>query len=118
MSDIWKFASNFYVAVATSIYFLLCCIFLNYYFFDGLLEDLLLSFNNNDKYNFILNMFFYFIIPIMTVNYIAVYKNEKYKFLIKKYEKFYNKKIFAIFFLMSVLFIFSYVFSNVEFRYN
>ena len=66
------------------------------------------------KYNFILNMVIYFIIPIMTLNYFLIFKDNKYKILIKEYSKSYNKKIFAWYFLLGFAFMFAILFLKVK----
>jgi len=61
-------------------------------------------------YNFLLNMFFYFIIPIMLINYYIFFKNDNYKLVIKNYKKEYNKKFFAIYFALGFLLMFGSLF--------
>lgn len=118
MSDIWKFASNFYVAVAAAIYLNLFYVLINRYLLDQGLDFLELNLISDDGYNFILNLILYFVIPVMILNYFAIYQESKYQELIKKYGSSYNKKIFAVYFLMSFLLMFIFIFSTVELRYK
>jgi hypothetical protein len=105
MSDIWKFTSNFYFAFASSIYLLFIYLFINNYWLNGLLDSLMLNLTSNTKYNFILNMFLYFIIPLMSINHYCFFLNDKYKGIIKNYKKSYNKKLFGFYFIFALIFI-------------
>lgn len=105
MSDIWKFTSSLYFAFATAIYSMFFYLLLNDYIIPNHLTFLNLKIIKGD-YNFILNMFIYFIIPIMIMNYFIFFKNDNYKSLIKIYNKEYNKKYFAIYFSLGFLLMF------------
>lgn len=98
MSDIWKFASNFYFAFATSMYIMFICRILDSFIIKNKLSFLVLKIMNHSKYNFILNVFVYIILPIMSINYYTFLKDNKYRTLIKEYKNYYTKKAFAIYF--------------------
>ena len=106
MSDIWKFASNFYFAVATSVYLVLLYLIINNHILPNSLDFLVLKISYTKPYNFLLNIAIYFILPIMCLNYYAVYRNEKYKMLIKIHESYNNKKAFFIYFMSAFLVMF------------
>ena len=110
MSDIWKFTSNFYVATASTANLLTVYVLLNNHFFSKRLDFLALEILNNKGLNFLLNLALYGVIPIMVINYYLVYKGKKYNVLIKEFNESYNKKIFAIYFLISFFLPFFLVF--------
>ena len=60
-----------------------------------------------NKYNIIINVFLYLIIPIMVINYFLLFKDNRYKILIKEYSKSYSKKFFAWYFLLGFAFLFA-----------
>lgn len=110
MSDIWKFASGFYFAFASSIYMLFFYLVLNNYIMETKLDFFILNIVAEKKYNFVLNVFVYFIFPIMVMHYYVFLKGEKFKSLIKKYKKQYNKKYFAFYFTGAMLVLFATLF--------
>ena len=110
MSDIWKMASNFYVAAAISGNIMLLFILFNNVLFPHSLEFLNMKLVTSFKHNFMLNLIIYTWIPFMIMNYFLVYRNNKYKQLIKDYKRYYTKKIFAIYFSVSILLPVIYVF--------
>lgn len=110
MSDIWKFTSNFYVATALTANFLIVYVLLNNHFFPRSLDFLALEISDNKGLNFLLNLALYCIIPIMITNYYLVYNDKKYNTLIKQFNESYNKKTFAIYFLISFFLPFFLVF--------
>ena len=110
MSDIWKFTSNFYFAFATSIYLLFIYLLLNIYLLNNSLDFFIINFTKIGKYNFILNMAFYFIVPIMSINYILIFRKNQYKYLVKEYKSSYNKKIFVSYFIISFVIMFATLF--------
>lgn len=110
MSDIWKFASNFYVAAAMSGNVLLAFILFNHVLFPHSLEFLNINLVSSFKHNFMLNLAIYTWIPFLTMNYLLVYKDNKYKQLIKDYKQYYTKKVFAIYFSVSILLPIAYIF--------
>lgn len=105
MSSIWRFSSSFYFAFATSIYMLFIFLVFNIYLLNSSLEFLQLNFIKG-KYNFVLNMIFYFFIPIMSINYLLIFKEDKYKLLINEYKNNYDKRYFAWYFMISLLLMF------------
>ncbi|RAR74108.1 hypothetical protein [Flavobacterium aciduliphilum] len=110
MSDIWKYASSFYFAFATSIYLLFMYSVVNNYLLNHQLDFFKLKIILNGKYNFILNMVIYFVVPIMSVNYLLIFKENRYKELIKEYNNSYNKKLFAWYFMISIVFMYATLF--------
>ena len=110
MNDIWKFTSNFYVATASTANLLTVYVLLNNHFFSKRLDFLALEILNNKGLNFLLNLALYGVIPIMVINYYLVYKGKKYNVLIKEFNESYNKKTFAIYFLISFFLPFFLVF--------
>lgn len=110
MSDIWKMASNFYVSVAISGNIMLLFILFNNVLFPHSLEFLNINLVTSFKHNFMLNLIIYTWIPFMIMNYFLVYRNNNYKQLIKNYKQYYNKKVFAIYFSISILLPIVYVF--------
>lgn len=109
MSDIWKFASSFYFAFATTNFLMFIYLFLNNYLLNHELDFLKLNLIIG-KYNFILNMLIYFIIPIMLINYSFFFKENKHKKIIKENNSYYNKKLFAWYFMVSLVFMFGTLF--------
>ena len=101
MSDIWKFTSNFYVATAICANVLTIYVLVNNHLYPKSLDFISIEILNNKGLNFLLNLFLYNIIPIMLINYYLVFKDNKYNVLIKRFDKSYNKKTFAIYFLIS-----------------
>lgn len=101
MGDIWKFTSNFYVAIAATCNLLVIYLLLNHFFFHGDLSFFIIRYLNFGGINFILNLLTYFIFPIMIINHFLIYKEDKYKALIKEYKKSYSKSFFAIYFSVS-----------------
>ena len=110
MSSIWKFASNFYFAFASANYIMFFYLIFNNHICEGSLDFLILKIISIKNYNFIINMFLYFIIPIMSINYLLIYQESKYKQLIKEYTNNYNKKLFALYFIMAIVFMFLILF--------
>lgn len=113
MSDIWKFTSSFYFAFATSIYLMFIYLILNNYLINNYLDLLNLKIVSS-KYNFIINMVIYFFLPIMTVNYLLIFKGSKYKYLIKEYKNNYNKKFFAWYFMIAFVFMIATLFIKIK----
>ena len=116
MSDIWKVLSNFYVAVAFCSNLLVVFLIINNNLSYGSLDFLVIKYTSLGKYNFLLNLIFTLLIPIMILNYYLVYRHDKYKELIIKYEKYYRKPFFVIYFIISFLLPIIYVFTQVEIR--
>ncbi len=110
MSDIWKFASGFYFAFATSIYLLFFYLFLNNYMLNDKLDFFVLHILSEKKYNFILNIFIYFIAPIMVLHYSIFLADNKYKALIKEYKAQYNKRTFGWYFALAIVILFANLF--------
>lgn len=105
MSPIWKFTSSFYFAFATCIYLLFIFLVVNNYVLNNYLDFLILKITKGN-YDFILNMIVYFFFPIMSINYLLIFKESKYKYLIKEYKRNYNKKSFAWYFMIAFIFMF------------
>lgn len=82
----------------------------NNYLLDNSLDFFVIKYTKIGKYNFILNMMMYFIIPIMGLNYLLIFKNNKYKYLIKEYKSNYNKKLFLYYFIIAILFIYYFIY--------
>ncbi len=114
MSNIWKFASNFYFAFATGNIFLFLFLFINNYLLNNYLNFIVIDFIPVNKYNIIINVFLYIIIPIMVINYFLLFKDNRYKILIKEYSKSYSKKFFAWYFLLGFAFLFAILFLKVN----
>ncbi|TPD69786.1 hypothetical protein [Flavobacterium microcysteis] len=114
MSDIWKFASGFYFAFATSIYVIFVYLILNNYILDGGLDFLTITFISERAYNFVLNAGMYSITPIMLLHYFLFLRHDKFKVLIKQYKNQYNKKLFAWYFIIALIFMFVSLFLKVE----
>ena len=116
MEDIWKFQSNF--SVSTALTFNLGFLYLLFenYISPNALDFLFINFVDDNKYNFLIKCFIYCVLPSMLLNYYFIYKDEKYKILIKHYEKAYSKTIFAFYFILSVLSPIIYILTKVEFR--
>jgi magnesium-transporting ATPase (P-type) len=105
MSDVWKFTSNFYVSAALASNILLFCVLLHLYVIRELFNFLPL-----ENKNFVLYVYIFLIILLMIFNYTKFYLNDKYKSLIKENKTNYNKKTFTIYFLISFLLSFSFLF--------
>ena len=116
MSDSWKTMSNFMMSVAMSANVIALFLLFNNVWFPHSLEFIYIRWVAIDKYNFILNVALYTWLPFMLINYLLIYKNKKYETIIEKYHKFYNKKLFAIYFLSSILLPIIYILSSVEIR--
>lgn len=99
MSDIWKFTSNFYFSAALASNFLVFFVFIHMYIYKGLFSFLPL-----ENKNIVMYLYFFSIIPIMVFNYLKVYDNKKSKLIIKKYKDYYNKRLFMVYFLISLFF--------------
>lgn len=114
--DVWKLISSFYFAFATTMYMMFFYMLLSDYVIHNHLDLMNLKIING-KYNFIINMLLYFIIPIMSMNYFLIFKDKRYEELIIKYKKNYNKKLFGLYLLMSFFFVLVYIFSKVDYRF-
>ncbi|THD32973.1 hypothetical protein [uncultured Flavobacterium sp.] len=114
MSDIWKFASGFYFAFATSAYAIFVYLIINNYVLNGALDFLIINFISDLRYNFILNIGVYCIIPIMSLHYQLFLRDDKYKILIKQFKKQYNKKTFGWYFMIALVFMFASLFLKIE----
>jgi len=110
MSDIWKFASSIYFAFASSIYGTFFYLFLNKKIIPHRLDFLYLNIIGIGKYNFILTMILYFILPIMLSNYYFIFYKKRYIGLIKNNKKSYSKRLFAYYFIASIVLIFVVLF--------
>ena len=106
MSDIWKFTSSLYFAFATNNYVMFLYLSTNKYIFNNHLDVLNLQIISG-KYNFILNMLIYFYLPILILNYLFLFRYDKFRSLIKTFNHSYNKKGFALYFIFSLLFMFA-----------
>jgi hypothetical protein len=103
ISDIWKFASSFYFAVATSMYVMLFFLILNNFIVYKKLSFLILNISHYESYNFIFNLAIYVVLPLMLINYYIFLKDNNYKDLVKLYKKHYSKRAFAIYFGLALL---------------
>lgn len=112
MSDIWKLLSNFYISAAMSCNVFLLYILINNVFFPNSLAFLDVKWITIHKYNVLINMNIYALIPFMIMNFFFVFRNNKYKLLIKDYKRFYTKKVFVFYFSISILLPVFYVFLN------
>jgi hypothetical protein len=110
MSDIWKILSNFYASMAMSGNMILLFILFNNILFPHCLEFLDVNWTSIHKYNFTISLCLYTWVPFMIMNYFLVYRNNKYKQLIKDYKQFYTKKVFAIYWSVSILLPIIYIF--------
>jgi hypothetical protein len=108
--DAWKSISSLYFAFATSIYILFFYLMVNNYLLNNSLDFLIIKFTNTGKFNFILNMIFYFFVPIMSINYLLIFRQNQHKQLIKEYKSSYNKKIFLIYLIFSIVFMYAILF--------
>ncbi len=113
MSDIWKFTSSIYFAFSTTNFFMFIYLYANNYWLNNNLDFLNLKLIQG-RYNFILNMVIYFIVPIMAINYFFIFKKNKYKMLIKEYKSVYNKKLFAWYFTISFVVMFITLFLKID----
>ncbi len=116
LSDIWKFQSNFTASFAFAGNVLMFIMFIDKYIYPNTLRFLNVNYVSDPNYNFLISIFLQLIIPIMLINYYAVFYNFKYKKLIANYESYYHKKTFAIYFIISMLVPIIYVLSRVEIR--
>lgn len=115
-SDVWKFNSNFTIATSVSANVLFIFLIVNNYFFPNSLDFLIIKYTGIGKYDFLLNMLFYVISPVMIYNHFKYYKNNKYKKLISENMNYYSKLLFAIYFIISFAMPIVYIFSNIEFK--
>lgn len=109
LSDIWKFTSGFYFAFATSIYILFIFLLFNNHILFGKLDFLILNIHSVKKYNFVLNISVYLVIPFMLLHYYVYLKANRYKLIVKKYKYYYNKKIFGWYFMLAILLMFTII---------
>lgn len=116
MSSVWKFLSNYYIAFGISCNLLMVFILINNHFFPNILDVFVIPFLFQRKFNFLINFILYFIIPIMVINHVLIYKDNKYKKIILRYKESYNKKLFAYYFIPSFLIPIVYVLFQVEIR--
>jgi hypothetical protein len=117
MSDVWKFLSSFYVAVAVACNILLLFVIINNHLVPNSLNALIINYSSLGKYNFILNIFISLIIPIMIFNYFTVFRKHQYKKLISKNLKYYSKTLFVIYFLISFLSPLIYLITQIDIRW-
>lgn len=110
LSDIWKFASNFLISSAVTCNLLMLYLIIDKHLFINRLHFLIIEFTNTGKFNFLLNLMVYFLMPVMILNYIYVFKGENYLQLVKDNKKYYNKKMFAIYLSLSFLLAIMYAF--------
>ena len=110
MSDVWKILSNFYASMAMSGNMVLLFILFNNILFPKSLGFLDVNWTSIHKYNFAISLCLYTWIPFMILNYFLVYRNNKFKKLIKDYKIFYTKKVFAIYWCVSILLPIIYIF--------
>ena len=115
-SDIWKFNSNFTIATSVSANVLFIFLMVNNYIIPKSLDFLIIKYTGIGKYDFLLNILFYVISPVMIYNHFKYYKNNTYRKLISENKNYYNKVLFAIYFILSLAMPIVYVFLNVEFR--
>lgn len=110
MSDIWKFASNFYMATLMSTNVLALYIITNNHLFYHQLDFMIMNWTKIVGYNFLINLALYCVIPFMLINYFLVFKDDKYKMLIKEFKASYSKKAFLIYFAICLVLSFSLLF--------
>ena len=115
-SDVWKILSNFYIAIALSNNIMFLFIIINRHLFHHSLDFFVVEYTSSGKLNFILNMLISLILPIITINFLTIYKNGYYKVLIHRYSEYYKKAPFVIYFMLSLIIPILYVLSQVEIR--
>lgn len=115
-SDVWKILSNFYIAIALSNNIMFLFIIINRHLFHHSLDFFVVEYTSSGKLNFILNMLMSLILPIITINFLTIYKNGYYKVLIHRYSEYYKKTPFVIYFMLSLIIPILYVLSQVEIR--
>lgn len=114
MSDIWKFTSVFYFAMATSSYLVFLYLVVNNFILRGALSVLVLNLIPHNGYNVLFNMVLYFIAPIMAMDYWLIIRGDRYKKLVTKYPNQYNKKAFAWYFMLAIAVMYATLFLKVK----
>jgi hypothetical protein len=94
----WKCMVQIYMAMAMAIKlaFIVSIIqrnVLHFYFYD-------LNIFNNQVINNLFSFFILFFLPPVIINYLLIFKNNKYQILVEKYKS-YNGKLFAAYFFIS-----------------
>jgi len=117
MSDIWKFTSNLYFCFASNIIIMVFLMIIRDEFLINLLNLLKIKIVENKSYNFIINMFLYFYLPITMINYYVFFKNDKYLKIIKNNQEAYSKKYFSIYFIFAFLLLFIHMTLTIEFKW-
>lgn len=102
ISDIWKFTSVFYFALASCSYLVFLYLVLNKFVLNGALMVFKLNLVSHSGYNFVLNLVIYCIAPIMALDYWLVIHGGQYKKLMKRYPNYCNKKAFGWYFMLAV----------------
>jgi hypothetical protein len=94
----WKWMVQIYMAMAIAIKlaFIMSIVqrnILDYYFYN-------LDVFNNQVINNFFSFFILFFLPPVVINYLLIFKDNKYQILIKQYKS-YNGKLFAAYFFIS-----------------
>lgn len=115
LKDVWKFACIFYPTIAMASNVLLLCMYVEENFNKKLFPYFEIPFMEDDGYNFFINIMFYLILLTLFNYHNILYKN-KYKIIIEKNIRFYNKKVISIYFISSFFSSIIYLLSLVEIR--
>jgi hypothetical protein len=115
LKDVWKFACIFYPTIAMASNVLFLCMYIEENFNEKLFPFFEISFMEYDGYNFFISIMFYLILLTIFNYYNILYKN-KYKIIIKKNIRFYNKKVISIYFILSFFSPIIYLLTLVEIR--
>jgi len=118
LHDIWKFSSLLYFSAAMCCNILFIILLIKENFYEALFSKIYVYYVFDSKLNFLINLFLHLLLPIFLFNYVMVFYNNDYRDLIEKYHSNYNKKLFVVYFIFSLVLIIFYLFSLVEIRWT
>lgn len=105
-----RFITLFNLSTCLSINVLLIWLILYFEFYPGFTDFLVLKLLNDPSLNFLAALFLYIYLPIWIINYLLLFKGERYLTLMKKYPKALNTDFFPAYFFISITLLLIYNF--------
>lgn len=98
----WKFFTMIFMGMAMAINFITFMTILQRNILQKSFYNLEVNIFSETKLNALVSFFILFLLPPLILNYLLIFRNNRYKQLIRRY-KYYNGKLFVRYFLGSII---------------
>lgn len=99
-SDIWRVLSFLFMSIAMTLNVIWLWLIIQTHISHGFTNPLIIQLVDN-RYNGLLNLVIYILLPIMLMNYFLIFYKERYWGIIEKYPEAHKKSISGVYFLIS-----------------